>query len=200
MIEIGITGGIGSGKSTICKVLASLNIPIYYADERAKKIYEIDPEVKKLVKESFNEVFDDNGEIVLKKLGEIVFADPNKLKLLESIVHPAVKKDYINWRNQKKNENFSIIAKEAALMFESGSYKELDYVITISAPLELRWDRVKKRSNINQQNFNGRIANQWSDEKRRNQANFEIINDEKHPIVPQLVDIIEKLSTLNKYS
>jgi dephospho-CoA kinase len=200
MKEIGITGGIGSGKSTICKVLSSLNIPIYYADERAKKIYEIDPEVKKLVKESFDEVFNENGEIVLKKLGEIVFADPIKLKLLESIVHPAVKKDYINWRNRMKNENFSIIAKEAALMFESGSYKELDYVITISAPLALRWERVKKRSNINEQDFNGRIANQWSDEKRRNLANFEIINDEKHPIIPQIADIIEKLSTLNKYS
>jgi len=197
MIQLGITGGMGSGKSTICKILESLDIPIYYADDRAKNIYITDDNVKHQVYRFFSEAFNSDGEVMKSKLAEIVFSNPDKLKILESIIHPAVKKDYDNWIELQKSLKCKIVAKEAALMYESGSYLTLNKTITISAPIELRYERVKQRNNITKLDFEARIANQFNDEKRRELADYEIVNDEKKAILPQIIKIIEELSTNN---
>lgn len=170
---IGLTGGIGSGKSTIAKHIESLGIPVYIADIEAKKVMEL-PEIVNQIVTNFDNSIIDNGIINREKLAAIVFNDPEKLKLLNAIVHPAVKKHFSSWLNQ--HNNFSIIVKEAAILFESGSYKECDAIISVIAPLELRIDRVVKRDNATREKVIQRINNQLSDEERIAKSNF-IINN-----------------------
>ena len=157
---IGLTGGIGSGKTTIAKHLISLGIPVYIADDKAKKILLL-PEILKSLKLVFgNAIFE--GEILNKdKLSAIVFNNPKKLKQLNQITHPVIKKDFDNWL--KANENFPLVVKEAAILFESGSYKDCDVIITIVAPIEERIHRVMTRDNTNSEAVLSRINYQWTD-------------------------------------
>ena len=170
---VGLTGGIGSGKTTIAKHIKSMGIPVYIADDAAKKILLL-PETLNALKLVFgNAIFDD--ELLNKdKLSKIVFNNPEMLKQLNQIVHPAVKKDFDKWL--LLHENQPLVVKEAAILFESGSYKDCDVIITIVAPVEERIQRVVERDHTISDAVLSRINNQWSDEMRIEKSDYVIEN------------------------
>ena len=193
MKKIGITGGIGSGKSTICKVFESFGVPVYYADQEAKNIYSKNKDLKDKVIDLFgNDIYLQSGEINREKLAEIVFSDKNKLEALNRIVHPAVAEDFNNWcSNQEKNNSY--IIKEAALLIESGSYKQLDYLFYVSAPLEERINRVVKRDNTSAVNVKARINNQKSEKENISYADLVLLNDNNTLLLPELIAIHKRM-------
>lgn len=170
---IGLTGGIGSGKTSIAKYFEQKGIPVYIADDRAKMVSSKPEVVKKIITAFGNEILDNNKSISKEKLSNIVFTDKKKLQLLNSIMHPEVKKDFIEW---VKMQNKPFVIKEAAILFESGSYKDCDLIITITAPIEERIKRVMLRDNISREKVLDRISNQWSDEERIKKSDFIIEN------------------------
>lgn len=171
---IGLTGGIGSGKSTIAKHIEQLGIPVYIADLEAKKILETTVVISKII-DAFDENILENNKIDRTKLSKLVFENPEKLKILNAIIHPAVAIHFKNW--VIKNQNFPIVIKEAAILFESGSYKDCDKIILVTAPKEVRIQRVMKRDNLSREAIESRIANQWSEEKKEKLSDFIIINE-----------------------
>jgi dephospho-CoA kinase len=188
---IGLTGGIGSGKTTIAKHIKSLGIPVYIADDEAKKMLLL-PETLNSLKLVFgNAIFDD--EILNKdKLSTIVFNNPEMLEKLNQIIHPAVKNDFDNWL--KVNKNSPLVVKEAAILFESGSYKDCDAIITIVAPLNSRINRVIKRDNTNYEAVLSRINNQWTDEMRIAKSDYVIENEDVNVSCAQTENILKTLS------
>lgn len=172
---IGLTGGIGSGKTTIANYFKSKGIPVYIADDEAKNILQT-KEVQLEIRTVFgNTVFSD--DIIDKnKLAEFVFSNPEKLKILNSIIHPKVKNHFDNW--VEKHQNFPFVIKEAAILFESGSYKLCDKIITIVVPLEERIQRVIYRDTTSYENVMKRINNQWTDEQRMSKSDYIIYNSD----------------------
>ena len=195
MKNIGLTGGIGSGKSYIAKVFEALDIPVFYADNEAKKILN-EPQIIINVSEVLqtNIIDPATGLDNRKKIASIVFNDSEKLKLLNQIIHPAVEQNFIIWRANHAQKKYVI--KEAAILFESGSYKKLDGVICVVSPLELRLKRVAVRDNESEAEILKRINNQWSDEQRIALSNWIIHNDERSPILSQVLLVHQKIITL----
>jgi dephospho-CoA kinase len=187
MILVGLTGGIGSGKTTVCQVFEKMGIPIYNADERAKAITENDQQVKEKIKIRFGSTIYTSEGLNREKLASIVFDDPIALSGLNHIVHPAVEKDYHNWLKEHKDAPYTI--KEAAIIFETGSYKEFDKIILITAPEQLRISRVVKRNSVNPEEVKKRIANQASDEYKIQLSDFVIVNDEQQLVIPQVLAV-----------
>jgi dephospho-CoA kinase len=187
---IGLTGGIGSGKTTIAKHIEALGIPVYIADEKAKKILEL-PETLMAIKLAFgSEVFEDD-KLNKTKLSTLVFNNPKMLKLLNQIVHPAVKLDFENWL--ETNKQHPIVVKEAAILFESGSYKDCDAIITVVAPLNSRIQRVIQRDMTDIDSVMTRINNQWTDEMRILKSNYIIENEDINKACAQTENIIKML-------
>lgn len=170
---IGLTGGIGSGKTTIANYLASLGIPVYIADDAGKKVMQTQ-EILEAIKEVFGTAIFDENQLNRVKLAGIVFDNPDQLKALNAIVHPAVRKDYNEWLSQHQKD--PIVVYESAILFESGSYKEFDYILTITAPLETRIERVLKRETISRDQVLNRINSQWTDEQRISKSDFVVVN------------------------
>jgi dephospho-CoA kinase len=170
---IGLTGGIGSGKTTLVNYMESLGIPVFIADEEAKKAMQ-SPHVLEEVKTSFGNSIFENGQLNRQQLASIVFSNPDKLKELNSIIHPEVKRLFAIWLNQHKTVPF--VVYEAAILFESGSYQNCDYIITVTAPLEDRITRVMQRDNCSREQVLQRINAQWTDEERAAKSNFVIDN------------------------
>ncbi len=195
MKNIGLTGGIGSGKSYIAKVFEALDIPVFYADNEAKKILN-EPQIIINVSEVLetNIIDPATGLANRKKIASIVFNDSEKLKLLNQIIHPAVEQNFIIWRANHAQKKYVI--KEAAILFESGSYKKLDGVICVVSPLELRLKRVAVRDNESEAEILKRINNQWSDEQRIALSNWVIHNDERIPILSQVLLVHQKIISL----
>lgn len=187
---IGLTGGIGSGKTTIAKHIEALGIPVYIADEKAKIILEL-PETLKAIKLAFgSEVFEDE-KLNKAKLSDLVFNNPKKLMLLNQIVHPAVKLDFENWLNA--NKEHPIVVKEAAILFESGSYIDCDAIITVVAPLNVRIQRVIQRDKTDIDSVMTRINNQWTDEMRILKSDYIIENEDIDIACAQTENIIKSL-------
>jgi dephospho-CoA kinase len=170
---IGLTGGIGSGKTTIANHFSSLGIPVYIADDEAKKIMQT-PEVLNLIKKTFGDTIFENELLNRQKLAEIVFNNPEKLKQLNAIVHPAVKRHFDKWLLD--HQSYPFIIYEAAILFESGSYKNCDSIITVIAPLESRIQRVIERDKTNREHVLKRMEAQWNDEQRISKSDFIIEN------------------------
>ena len=170
---IGLTGGIGSGKTTLVNYMESLGIPVFIADEEAKKAMQ-SPHVLEEVKTSFGPAIFENGHLNRQQLASIVFSNPDKLKELNSIIHPEVKRLFAIWLDQHKTVPF--VVYEAAILFESGSYQNCDYIITVTAPLEDRITRVMQRDNCSREQVLQRINAQWTDEERAAKSNFVIEN------------------------
>lgn len=188
---IGLTGGIGSGKSTIARLFQAEGIPVYIADEEAKKILDL-PETIKKVSQTFGDSIIFDGKIDRKKLSEIVFKNPGKLKILNDLIHPLVKKHFDDWVD--KHKEFPYVVKEAAILFESGSYKYCDIIITVVAPEEVRIQRVISRDNTAKSDVVARIKNQWSDEQRIGKSNFVIKNENFVETELQFRNILKKLN------
>jgi len=170
---IGLTGGIGSGKTTVANHFIAAGIPIYIADDEARKIMQ-SPEILREIKKIFGSSIFENGVLNRQKLAEIVFNNPDKLKQLNAIIHPAVKKHFGNWILNYKNSPFVIY--ETAILFESGSYKDCGKIITVTAPLETRIERVIQRDKTTRENVLKRINMQWSDNQRLGKSDFVIEN------------------------
>lgn len=188
MMTVGVTGGIGSGKSVICKVFSQLGIPVYEADAAAHILYDKYPELKaRIATEISTEVTDKNGKINRRKLGEIVFSNKEKLELLNSIVHPMVKYDFENWLSIHKG--FPYVIKEAAILFESGASDACDKIITVVAPHELRVSRIRERDHKSRADIEQIIIRQMNDEERIVLSDFVIHNDEKQLVIPQVLKI-----------
>ena len=172
-VIIGLTGGIGSGKTTLVNYMESLGIPVFIADEEAKKAMQ-SPQVLDNVKANFGNAIFENGHLNRQQLASIVFSNPDKLKELNSIIHPEVKRQFAIWLDQHKTVPF--VVYEAAILFESGSYQNCDYIITVTAPLEDRITRVMQRDNCSREQVLQRINAQWTDEERAAKSNFVIDN------------------------
>jgi dephospho-CoA kinase len=170
---IGLTGGIGSGKSTFASYFKEKGVPVFIADDWARKITEFS-EIITAIKNVFGNTVFENEMINRQKLADIVFETPEKLKLLNAIIHPAVKNEFNKWILNYKNADFVIY--ESAILFESGSFKNCDLIINICAPIETRIQRVIKRDNTSQEAVLKRIKMQWTDEQRREKSDFNIDN------------------------
>jgi len=191
MLIIGLTGGIGSGKSMIAHIFTSLGVPVYFADDEAKKLLLEEGIKKEIVSALGADVLDQNGEVDRRKTAEKVFTDEKLLKKLNAIIHPAVKNHFDAWA---KKQNTNYILKEAAILFESGANEGLDEVIAISSPEHLRIKRVMQRDTISEEQVRARMRNQWNDEEKMKRATHIIINDEVQLIMPQILKIHEHLS------
>jgi dephospho-CoA kinase len=191
---VGITGGIGSGKSTVCQLFRLLGIPVYSADDRAKQLMASDPTLKKQLLEEFGaDSYLSNGSINRAYLAEKVFSDPEKVKKINSFVHPAVGKDFRQWA---ENQSAPYLLKEAALLFETGAAEELDRVITVSSPLKIRMARVLARDpHRNEAQVNQIINQQLPDEQKNELADFVIKNTDTKLLTPQVLDIHRKLTS-----
>lgn len=190
---VGLTGGIGSGKTTMAKYFAGKGIPVYIADEEAKKIM-LMPDVVRAVSDAFGKEVLANGVPDKKKLADIVFANPEKLAILNNIIHPKVKEHFYEWVRQHKDAIFVI--KEAAILFESGSYKDCDKIILVTAPKEMRVKRVMDRDNIDEEKVLERIANQWDDERKKALSDYIIDNVKIEDAKKKADEIVKELQNL----
>lgn len=195
-LKIGITGGIGSGKTTVCKIFATLNIPIYYADDRAKELMVQDKDLKKALIDTFGqETYFPSGLINRTYLAGIVFNDHLALKKLNAIVHPAVKKDGIAWAESHSNAPYTL--REAALIYESGIDKTLDYVIVVTAPLDLRIQRVIQRDDVDETAVRARIDKQLPEAEKVQKADFIIYNNGQQSLIKQVLSIHKEIKRKN---
>jgi dephospho-CoA kinase len=186
MLKVGITGNIGSGKTTVCKVFETLGISVYYADKEAKKLYRI-PKVIEAVKQAFgNHVFDEDNQLIPSSLAKIVFNDTSSLKTLNSIIHPLVLDDLLAWAEKYENESY--ILYESALLFESGFARHFDKRILVTAPLELMQKRVMHRDHISKEEFMSRANNQMPASEKEVLSDYIINNSEEEALIPQVVN------------
>jgi len=187
MIKVGITGGIGSGKTTVCEIFERLGVPVYYADKQAKYLMETDKKLREAIRQLFgDEAFDAENNLNRAFIAGIVFKDEEKLLALNALVHPAVKADYDSWNAILARKEYPYSLKEAALLVESGSYKDLDKLIVVSAPLEDRIKRVMARDNVSEEQVKARIDAQLPDAGKVKLADYVIDNNLIMELVPQV--------------
>lgn len=199
MLKIGITGGIGSGKSTACKVFEILGIPVFYADKVATDLMRTDAELKHNLKQTFgNQAYFDDGQLNRKYLAEIVFEDVNQLEKLNGLVHPAVFRAFDLWLPEQ--EKYPYILKEAALLVESGSYKMCDYTILVKAPLDLKIKRTMLRDNMKENVVQLRMDKQLSDVQKQAFADFILLNNEQELLIPQVLALHQHFLALQPIS
>lgn len=191
MMKIGLTGGIGSGKSTVGRVFEQLGAPVYKADDHAKELYRTDKVLQKQVIELLGEKAYTGGELNRTWIAKQVFQDQVLLAKLNALVHPAVGRDFYAWI--EKNPNAPYLIKEAAILFESGAHLAMDRIIHVYAPLETRLSRVVRRDGISNEDVQARIDKQWTDEQRRAESDYEIVNDGLTLILPQILKIHEDI-------
>lgn len=194
MKKIGLTGGIGSGKSTIAEIFKVLNVPVYNSDERAKVLMNENPQLIEDIKKIFGNDIYQNGELNRAELGAIVFKNSELLNQLNAIVHPAVGRDFNAW---SAVQNTQYVIKEAAIIFETGIEKTLDGVIAVIAPNELRIKRVLKRPGMTEALIKERINNQLPPEVLENRANWIIKNDESELVIQQVIKIHSEILRLS---
>jgi dephospho-CoA kinase len=186
MLRIGLTGGIGSGKTIVAKIFELLDIPVYYADEASKRLYHTDKELMMNIKKHFGEEVYTNDQLNRSKLAEMVFNSPEKLELLNNLVHPPTIRDAEQWMARQTTP---YIIKEAALIFESGSAAGLDYVIGVTAPQSLRINRVMDRDGFSREDILSRMDKQINEEMKMRLCDFVINNDEQELIIPQVLEL-----------
>jgi dephospho-CoA kinase len=190
MVKVGITGGIGSGKSIVCQVFETLGIPVFYADRAARYLMENDAVIVDSVKMLFGEDIYQSGILQRDKVATAAFKDPDLLHRLNAIVHPATIR-YANQWMQKQQAPYVI--KEAAIFFEAGSYTEMDVMIGVYAPDKLRILRVMERDGIPQEKILERMSQQMDEEEKMKLCKYVVTNDDKSPIIPQVLLIHSKL-------
>lgn len=193
---VGITGGIGSGKSTVARIFSILGIPIYSADDRAKWLMGNDKELINHIKKAFgSESYLSDGSLNRSFLAKTVFSDPEKVKTINALVHPAVVKDFLDWSAQ---QNSPYVLKEAALIFETGGNKSLDHVINVSSPLKVRIARTLMRDPFrSEEQVNQIINQQLPDEQKNELADFVIKNTDNKLLIPQVLKIHQQLISSN---
>ncbi|MCL1943327.1 MAG: dephospho-CoA kinase [Candidatus Azobacteroides sp.] len=191
MIKIGITGGIGSGKSVVSKLFEIMGIPVYIADIEAKKITASSPEIKKQLTALFGEDLYSDGMLNKQRFASMIFNDKKALEQANGIIHPEVRKDFNRWAERQKKP---VVAIETAILLEAGFEKETDRVIVVTAPVDLRVFRVVKRDKMPEEKVEERMNNQLSDNERIMYADDVIVNDDKTPVIPQVLKIFKQIA------
>lgn len=189
---VGLTGGIGSGKSTIAKVFKALGVPIFNSDTEAKHIINSDAEVIEAIVAQFGEVYDD-GKLNAKKMADAVFKDKNALEKLNKIVHPKVAQYFEHWIIA--NKDAPILIKEAAILIESGAYKKMDKLVLVIASKHIRTERVMKRDGVAEEKVKERMNVQLSDDEKRSYADFVILNNDSELLIPQVLKMYKALNS-----
>ncbi|MBK9290207.1 MAG: dephospho-CoA kinase [Bacteroidetes bacterium] len=189
-MKVGVTGGMGSGKTRVCQAFSALGVPVFHADEEAKKLYEED-EIKTWLSAHISEkIFDHQGQVDRQKLAAIIFSDPLKIKLLEEKIHPIVASRFGHWYQAHRSQPY--VLYEAAILFETGRYKQLDYTILVTAPKDVRIERIKLRDGHSTAEIEARMQRQWEDEKKIPLADF-IINNIDWPDTLREVERIHQI-------
>lgn len=191
MIRLGITGGIGSGKSTVSEIFSLCGVPVYIADIESKKLVATSPIIREKLIEMFGKELYDNNILNKTLLASYIFNDKNKLNVVNAIIHPEVEKDFRKW--VVAHSQYDIIAHEAAILFESGFDKLVDKVVTVYTPLDIRIERTIKRDNTSHEKVLERIQNQLADEDKVKLSDFVIVNNESQSLIEQVLDVIKQL-------
>lgn len=192
MIKIGVTGGIGSGKSIVSTLLQLHGIPVYNADEETKELNNTSPNIKEQLTKHFGKDLYLNGELNKKKFANIIFNDPEKLKLANSIIHPEVLKHFKEWCSQ--NSNHSIVALEAAILFESDFHIYLDKVITVYSPHSIRIERVSQRDKVSAEMVENRMQHQMPETDKIRMSEYVIVNDYENSLIKQVGSLLEDIT------
>ncbi len=192
MLKVGVTGGIGSGKSTVCKVFQSLGVPVYYADARARELSENHPDIISGYKKMLgDEAYLSDGSLNRSFVASKIFSDEQLLKRVNQMVHPVVRSDFLSWTKQF---GAPFVIEEAAVLFESGSHHHLDKIILVTAPLHIRIQRVVNRDGVTPLMVKQRMKRQWSDAQKKPLSDYVIRNDDHSLIMPQVLEVYEALT------
>lgn len=191
MFQVGVTGGIGSGKTLVCNVLEKLGIPVYKADLEARRLMAEDQVLMGQIVELFGEEAYIDGALNRSYLAEKVFGDREQLERLNGLVHPAVRKDYHHWVDDQKGVPY--VVEEAAILFESGASRWMDLVVMVYAPEALRISRVMDRDGVEEETVRKRMAQQMGEEDKRAKADLVIVNDEQERLLPQILKIHQQI-------
>ena len=195
-MKIGITGGMGSGKTTACKVFEVLGIPVFYADSVAKELMQTDSLLRQNLISAFGaQSYLSDGQLNRKYISGIVFKDESQLKILNQLVHPVVFRSFDEWVLKQQNQPY--VLKEAALLFESGADKLCDYTILIKSPESIKIQRIIQRDHFTEEEIKLRMDKQFTDEQKEKLANFILLNNEEQLLVPQILKLHEKFLSFN---
>ncbi|MEN8120639.1 MAG: dephospho-CoA kinase [Bacteroidota bacterium] len=195
MIKVGLTGGIGSGKSYVSLIFKALNVPVYDSDFEAKKLYFLDDVKSEMVNSFGKQVYLSNGQINKVFLSKLIFNNKKALNKVNAIIHPRVKSHFSEWL--KNYDESPYIIKEAAILFESGAYEQLDKVMVVTAPEELRLSRVLARDSIDETLVKGKMDNQMAQSEMVKRSDFVIVNDQKQALLPQVDKLHQIFLTLH---
>jgi len=191
MLRIGLSGGIGSGKSTVAGILAKMGYPVFYSDQEAKRLYDENPVLQKQLVDLFGPAIYRDGQLNKAFLAQQLFSNAELKAQVTALVHPLVRKAFEVWAQQQASD---LVFNEAAILFETGAYKDFDATVLVTARIETRIERVQKRDLISREAVLQRIANQWPDSKKMNLTTYIITNDGQ-PLLQQIEDVISKLKT-----
>jgi len=191
MLRIGLSGGIGSGKSTVAGILAKMGYPVFYSDQEAKRLYDENPVLQKQLVDLFGPAIYRDGQLNKAFFAQQLFSNAELKAQVTALVHPLVRKAFEVWAQQQASD---LVFNEAAILFETGAYKDFDATVLVMAPIETRIERVQKRDLISREAVLQRIANQWPDSKKMNLTTYIITNDGQ-PLLQQIEDVISKLKT-----
>lgn len=195
-LKIGITGGIGSGKSVLCDFFKLLRIPIFEADAWARDLTNTHPKIRTGLINFFGAgIYTPDGVVDRKKLAGIIFNDQVSLREVNGLIHPVVREEFLIWAEK---QDAPYVVHEAAILFESGFYKMMDFNILVSAPRIMRLERVAKRDNSTPEQISGRMDKQWKDNRKRELASIEIRNDNTELVIPQIIRIDKQLKEYGK--
>ncbi len=192
-IKIGITGGIGSGKSTVAKIVETIGFPVYYSDQRAKELMNSSDEIKEELNNHFGIDFYAEGSLNRKLLADKIFQNKDELTFVNQLVHPIVRQDFYLW---SENQSCKIVFQESALLFETGNEKNFTATILITATDELRIQRVMKRDNCSRASVLERMKNQLPEAQKRSKATYIIENNETQSVIQQTISILEEIKKL----
>ena len=192
MKKVGVTGGIGSGKSLVCRIFRCLNVPVFSADDEAKTLLETDPEIRLALTGFFGKKLYHSGKLNKQMLGGIIFSDRKNLNIVNNAVHPAVLERFTKWCTCQTKSAYVIM--EAAIIFETGTDSFLDKVVNISAPEAIRIERVCNRDSVSKEKVIERINNQLTEKERKEKADINLVNDGKMMLLPQVLEVHKLLS------
>jgi dephospho-CoA kinase len=195
MIKIGLTGGIGSGKTLVSHIFERLNIPVFYADIESKRILNENEDIIIQLKQRFgNDIYQKNG-INKARLASIIFNDNEALQFVQNISHPKVRRNFLNWAEQ---QHAPYVIMEAAILFETGGYEMMDFNVLVYAPEELRIQRVMERDGVSEEQVRERLNKQMTDKKKVELADWIIYNDGKNMLIPQVVQLDKDIKEKNR--
>ncbi len=192
MKKIGLTGGIGSGKTSIAQILEAMSYPVYYSDLRAKFLSDEHPAIRQGLIDLLGEEAYIDGTLNRVFVSECIFSNPDLRLKVNQVIHPIVRKDFDDWAEQQTS---SLIFNEAAILFETGAYQQFDAILLICAPIDIRIQRVMLRDHCSKASVEDRIQSQWTDEKKRSLTKYCVENDGRQPVLIQLEKILSELET-----